>query len=259
MSANPIGSSGQPRASAIGRSIAITRGVSWNDTKSPVMAGSPCAASRSLSTDPQVDAAGDQITGRGPFALLVPARRRGAGRLRRYDFDCTRANTHSPPTSASLSLKSWASRVSRSSFSGRHRQVGDDAIAGIAEVGDAFLASPPPSLASEQAAASSASASSASGQRERSRCGSPGHVPPERVQGGHHARLQRRGEVVLAGARPPAVLERSPGRRRCRAGRRRPPPRRSRWWPRPGPRARSSRRRGSSTWSATAPTAPAAE
>ena len=82
--------------------------------------------------------------------------------------------------------------------------------------------------ASEQAAASRPSASERSGERAvRSSAGHRGHGPPERVQGGHHARLQRRGEVVLAGASPTRRPRARRARRRCRAGRRRPPPRRS--------------------------------
>ena len=46
MSAKPNGSSGQPSASAIGPGMAMTRGVSWNETKSPVIAASPWSPSR---------------------------------------------------------------------------------------------------------------------------------------------------------------------------------------------------------------------
>ena len=217
MSANPSGSSGQPRASAIGRGIAITRGVSWNDTKSPAMAGSPCAARRSLSTEPQVDAAGDQITGRGPSRSSSQPVGEELGGAAATTSTAPAANTHSPPTSASLSLKSWASRVSRSSFSGDTERSATTQSPGSPRSGTP--SSPPRRRrrASEQAAASRPSASSPAVSADGSRCGSRGHVPPERVQGGHHARLQRRGEVVLASVRPPGVLERSPGPRRCRA------------------------------------------
>src|SRR5687768_7555671 len=68
-SANPIGVSGQPSASAIGRGMAITSGVTMNGLASgSVMARPPLAVRRWFTTAPHERAAGDQITGRGPFA-----------------------------------------------------------------------------------------------------------------------------------------------------------------------------------------------
>src|SRR5207244_2217192 len=68
-SAQPIGVAGQPRASAMGRGMAITSGVSWMGLAAlGASAGCPWSVRRSLTTAPQDDAAGDQITGRGPLA-----------------------------------------------------------------------------------------------------------------------------------------------------------------------------------------------
>ena len=46
MSDHPIGWSGQPSASAIGRGMAITRGVFMNDTGSVAIAGLPAVLRR---------------------------------------------------------------------------------------------------------------------------------------------------------------------------------------------------------------------
>src|SRR5436309_14497223 len=67
-SANPSGVAGQPRASAIGRGMAMTSGVSWMGLASAgAIAGWPWSARRWLTTAPHEDAAGDQITGPGAF------------------------------------------------------------------------------------------------------------------------------------------------------------------------------------------------
>ena len=188
-----------------------------------------------MRTAPQVDAAGDQMTGRGPSrSSSHPS---ASSWVAPPDaFDCTRAKAHSPSTSASLSLKSWASSVSRSSFSGDTDRSATMQSPGSPRSG-APSSPPPPSSASEQAAASNATATRTAGE-PANRCGSRGHVPPERVQGGHHARLQRRGEVVLVRRAPSPPPPGHLARRRCPGGRRRAPPRRWRWWPPPGPRAR---------------------
>src|SRR3989442_8739108 len=67
-SAHPIGVVGHPKASAMGRGMAITSGVSWKGLASlGAMGGWPWSARRWLTTAPHDDAAGDQITGLGPL------------------------------------------------------------------------------------------------------------------------------------------------------------------------------------------------
>ena len=66
---------------AIGAGIAITSGVTMNDTgSSGAIGASPASASRWFKIAPQLDAAGDQITGRGPStascASVQPSARR---------------------------------------------------------------------------------------------------------------------------------------------------------------------------------------
>ncbi len=75
---HPIGVSGQPSASAIGFGIAITRGVSMKDTASPAISGSPASARRWLRIAPQLEDAGDQITGWGSLSPDQPSARRSA-------------------------------------------------------------------------------------------------------------------------------------------------------------------------------------
>src|SRR5881394_73566 len=65
-SAKPIGVFGHPRASAIGRGMAMTSGVRMNGRGLVGAMGAwPCDASASFSTPPQAAAAGVQITGWG--------------------------------------------------------------------------------------------------------------------------------------------------------------------------------------------------
>src|SRR5437868_14765182 len=62
MSAQPIGVAGYPRASAIGRGMAITSGVSWIGFASEGASGGwPWSVRRWLTIAPHDDAAGDQI------------------------------------------------------------------------------------------------------------------------------------------------------------------------------------------------------
>jgi hypothetical protein len=70
MSANPIGVSGHPNASAIGFAMAIVSGVSMNDLASGgAIAFWPFTVSRWSTIAPQPRAAGDQMTGCGPLTL----------------------------------------------------------------------------------------------------------------------------------------------------------------------------------------------
>ena len=118
MSRQPIGSSGHPRASAIGSGMAMTSGVSMNGVPSPAMGSSPCWASRWSTMAPQPLKAGDQMTGRGPSASSShPSTSNAAPRPE--DFDCGSTTTHCPSTSARSDwLKVPARSVNSSIFSG---------------------------------------------------------------------------------------------------------------------------------------------
>ena len=74
---------------------------------------------RRFTTEPHELAAGDQITGRGPSTLLVPALVRGPGRRRRTTCAAGSTNQHwSPSRRPSLPLNVRARSVTRSIFSG---------------------------------------------------------------------------------------------------------------------------------------------
>ncbi len=113
-SANPIGSFGQPSASAIGWGMAMTSGVSMNG----VPAGASSAPARSLTMPAHADAAGDQMTGGSPFASGF-GQPSGISVAARPDATLRgRTNTQRSPTSARAdSLNSAASSVSRAIFS----------------------------------------------------------------------------------------------------------------------------------------------
>src|SRR2546423_3934771 len=66
MSAKPISVLGHPNASAMGRGMAKTSGVSMSARYSPVMGGWPRSDSRWFSTDPQAPPAGGPMFGGGP-------------------------------------------------------------------------------------------------------------------------------------------------------------------------------------------------
>ena len=116
----PSGVCGYPRASAIGRGIAITSGVSMNDLPGVVTyAALPPSARRWSSTAPQVLADGDQMTGRGPFTLGFGQSAASNDAAAPDDCFCTLTRTQLPPALASLeSSKRFARSVSSSSFSG---------------------------------------------------------------------------------------------------------------------------------------------
>src|SRR5437870_4039839 len=109
---------GQPRASAIGLGMAITRGVSCRDLAlAGTMGRWPLSARRWLTTAPHELAAGDQITGRGP--LVASSGQPLASRSAATPEDLFSTFTSQPfLPAAALSLNWLASLVSSSTFSG---------------------------------------------------------------------------------------------------------------------------------------------
>src|SRR5438270_5656199 len=110
---------GQPRASAMGRGMAMTRGVSWNGLAFVgAIADWPWSPRRWLTTAPHPDAAGDQMTGRGPLVASSchPDASRSAAAP--DDLFSTLMVAQPPVWAPGLSLKLLASWVSSSNFSG---------------------------------------------------------------------------------------------------------------------------------------------
>ena len=138
MSAKPSGSSGQPSASAIGRGMAITSGVSWKDTKSPAMAG-VALRGEALVEDGAPGGRGGRPDDRArALALLVPPVGQQLGGAAR------RLRLH--PGEGALAADLGVAVVEvlgqlgeQVELLGRHRQVGDDAVARVAEVGHAVV------------------------------------------------------------------------------------------------------------------------
>ena len=116
----------------MGSGMAMTSGVCMNGSASPTIGSWPSSARRWLRIAPQVEAAGDQITGRGPSACLVPAVGQGVGRGAR-GLGLGPDEGAGPPSSwaASEPLNSLASSVIRSLLR-RHGQVDHGAVAGVA-------------------------------------------------------------------------------------------------------------------------------
>ena len=114
MSAHPIGLAGQPRASAIGLGMAMTSGVCMNDRP----AGASVRPTFWLTMAAQPLAAGDQMTGAGPFVpgSGQPCSSRVAAAPE--DFRATRTATQRSPTLAPESLNVSARSVSSVTFSG---------------------------------------------------------------------------------------------------------------------------------------------
>ena len=243
MSAKPSGSSGHPSASAMDGAWRSPAGVSWNDSNSPVSGGSPWSARRWLSTGPRWT----RPATRSPVVAPPcprPSRWRAAGRPPPDDFDCTPGEHALVAHRGLVAVVELAGELGEEiELLGRHRQVGHDAVAGVAEVGPGVLGRLPRWCRRRPAAPAPGARRGWCGSVES---GSPGHCLPEREQGGHDARLQRRGEVGLGGLRPPVLHQRVPhgvgvGELAIAAARRWRP------WRRRPDQGRSSRRRGSRT------------
>src|SRR3954468_3722062 len=113
MSVQPIGFAGQPRASAMGRGMAMTSGVTWIGLASTgATAGWPVSALRWLPPPPHDAAAGDHTTGLGPFAGSSGQPWTNRSAAAPDDLFCTFMSEQPLSWAALLSLKSLASWVS---------------------------------------------------------------------------------------------------------------------------------------------------
>ena len=129
MSENPIGVLGQPSACAIGFGMAITTGVCMNETPGVgTYVDLPATARRWLSTAPHVFAAGDQITGRGPFDAGLGQPVSSSFSPAPDDTFATFTVMHLPLTVAPESLNCLPRPVSSTSFSG------DDAMLTVTQL-----------------------------------------------------------------------------------------------------------------------------
>ncbi len=117
--------------------MAITSGVSWNETKSPVMGVSPCPSRRWFSTAPHVEAAGDQMTGRGPsVSSSQPGRQQLGGAAGRLGLHAGEHALVADPSVVAL-VEVLGQAREEVELLRRHGEVGDDAVAWVAEVGQA--------------------------------------------------------------------------------------------------------------------------
>src|SRR4051794_29514811 len=97
--------------------MAITSGVSMNERPSPTIALLPDWPSLKSTSFPQIEPAGDQITGLWPSASSLQLVYSAVAAAPDETF-CGRTNTHVPSACAFVALNDCASAFMRSSFSG---------------------------------------------------------------------------------------------------------------------------------------------
>src|SRR5215213_2244447 len=118
MSAYPMGVFGQPSASAMGRGMAMTRGVRMNGRDAGACAGRPATESLWLRIAPHALEAGDQMTGFVPLLASSGQPSERSCMASPEDLRSTRTNEQPPSLAADDPLNRRARSVNSSTFSG---------------------------------------------------------------------------------------------------------------------------------------------